>query len=216
MQPFILDLNTFEDPRGKLSVLEAEQLSAYSFLNFIYDVDELIELQNKPLNFPILIISLNEILQVKALNSKFALTPFNQALYLYEDTVFSLIDKVSKRSVLVVVLNKSDADLSYFFCNRIQYPNFLAKRFFLVYDVPENTIRGCHAHNSCSEIFFLLNGSVSVTVDSDSHVLSSSSSPIMIDKKIWSEQVYLGKDSITLVVANENYTKEGYISQKSF
>lgn len=215
-QPFLLDLNTFEDARGKLSVLEAEQFSAYSFSHFIFDQDSLMQLQTKALPSSILIIALCENISIKVLDNQFDLTLCSQALYLPAGLRFYLNNQLSNLSCLIVTMNEVVNSLDEFFFNRKRYSNFAAKRFYLIYDVPLRVKRGCHAHVFWSEYFFVLQGKISISLNEKSYILTDISLPAFIDKKIWSEQVYLEKDSIALVVANENYTKEGYISQKPF
>ena len=40
---------------------------------------------------------------------------------------------------------------------------FDPKRVFWIYGVPEGQQRGCHAHRTCAELVFAVNGSVKIT-----------------------------------------------------
>lgn len=211
-QPFLLDLNTYVDARGKLSVLESDQINTLSFSNFIYGCQVLAKFQNNSLNYPIIIVSVDKPCTLKVSDSLFELNPFKQALYLPKGSCFTNLSPSHEHdSYLIITLNNHNQDLDVFSVNDFEYSYFQLKRFFLIYDVPKDASRGCHAHYSTRELFFVLKGKISVITEDETRVLTNQTPPVYIDKQVWSEQVYMENNSVALVVANENYNKEGYI-----
>ena len=92
---------------------------------------------------------------------------------------------------------------------------FIAKRYFLIYEVPENIMRGEHAHKLCKQFLVCLKGSCKVYLDDGmnnlSLTLSSPNVGIYIPEMIWGCQYEYSDDSILLVFASELYDREEYI-----
>jgi hypothetical protein len=93
---------------------------------------------------------------------------------------------------------------------------FAPLRYFIVYDVPVNEVRGTHAHRSCHQFLIALCGAVEVGLD-DGAVrrrfrLDRPSLGLFAPAGTWGEQVYLEKGSRLLVLASERYDPGDYIS----
>ncbi|HOT03694.1 MAG TPA: FdtA/QdtA family cupin domain-containing protein [Methanolinea sp.] len=95
------------------------------------------------------------------------------------------------------------------------YIPFLVKRIFWLTNIPENSIRGNHAHKNVYEIIVAISGSFSVRVNDGQRVelfqLSSPSSGILIAPYVWIELFNFTSDSICLVIASGEYNEKDYI-----
>jgi dTDP-4-dehydrorhamnose 3,5-epimerase-like enzyme len=92
---------------------------------------------------------------------------------------------------------------------------FIPERFFTVMNSGTNVIRGAHAHRSCEQILFAIEGSIELKIDDgkNSHKmkLDFRSKAVYIPRMLWSEQIYLSNNSILGVFASEPYNEEEYI-----
>ena len=99
--------------------------------------------------------------------------------------------------------------------NDIHIP-FSAKRVFWIKDVPEGETRGGHAHRTCHEAVFALQGKFSITVDdgtdSGSVVMDSQNKGLLIPAGVWCNLEAFSSDAVCLVVASQEYDKDGYIN----
>lgn len=93
---------------------------------------------------------------------------------------------------------------------------FRPARFFSVYNVPEGTIRGKHAHKKCEQFLVCLSGQVDVTLDNGEerfvHCLDSPNKGLHIPAGIWGEQTYVLPSTILLVLASHIYDPIDYIN----
>jgi len=96
-----------------------------------------------------------------------------------------------------------------------QYLPFTPKRYFLVYGVPTQEVRGEHAHKECHQFLVCVNGSITVVTDNgstkDQVVLSSPDIGLHIPPKIWGIQFKYTKDAVLLVLASHTYDANDYI-----
>ena len=94
---------------------------------------------------------------------------------------------------------------------------FTPKRFFTVMSSGANVIRGAHAHKSCEQILFAIEGSIELKIDDGRVIheinLNFGSQAVYIPKMLWSEQRYLSDYSILGVFASETYNEEEYIRE---
>lgn len=92
---------------------------------------------------------------------------------------------------------------------------FEIKRIYYITRVPENTIRGFHAHKTLEQVLLCLNGRVKINV-SDSFskqtfVLDDPARGLYIGSGLWREMYDFSPASVLLVLASEYYTEEDYI-----
>lgn len=96
-----------------------------------------------------------------------------------------------------------------------QYLPFIPERYFLVYDVPSQFVRGEHAHKECHQFLICVSGSISVITDNglmrDQIVLSSPNVGLHIPPKIWGIQFKYTSDAVLLVLASNKYDPQDYI-----
>lgn len=92
---------------------------------------------------------------------------------------------------------------------------FLVKRVFWIYDVPGEAERGGHAHRTCTELLFALNGSLRVTL-TDGHqeytvLLDCPTQGLVIPAGIWCRLHSFSPHTVVLCLASEPYRAEGYL-----
>ena len=98
------------------------------------------------------------------------------------------------------------------------FPNdipFLPKRYFLVFDVPSEKIRGAHAHYKCHQFLICIKGSCSVVIDDGKSrseiLLDSPDLGIHLPPLTWGIQYRYSRDATLLVFASEYYDDADYI-----
>ena len=92
---------------------------------------------------------------------------------------------------------------------------FEAKRFFLVYDVPSQRVRGEHAHKTCHQFLVCAQGSLSVMMDDGvSRQETSLDGPevgLWLKPGTWAVQYKYSPDAVLLVAASHAYDADDYI-----
>ena len=96
-----------------------------------------------------------------------------------------------------------------------QFLPFDPKRYFLVYDVKSNEIRGEHAHRQLQQFLVCVKGSCSVVVDNgknrEEYKLNSPEMAILIPPMVWGIQYKYSPDAVLMVLASEKYDESEYI-----
>jgi acetyltransferase-like isoleucine patch superfamily enzyme/dTDP-4-dehydrorhamnose 3,5-epimerase-like enzyme len=92
---------------------------------------------------------------------------------------------------------------------------FEVKRYFLVYDVQSEHIRGEHAHRRLHQFLVCVAGSCNVVTDNGvtrhEVVLDAASKGIHIPPMVWATQYKFSRDAVLLVLASEYYDASEYI-----
>jgi acetyltransferase-like isoleucine patch superfamily enzyme len=92
---------------------------------------------------------------------------------------------------------------------------FTPQRFFLVFDVPNEEVRGEHAHRTCHQFLVCTRGSCLVIVDDCKHqaevLLDRATLGLYVPPMIWAVQHTYSRDAMLLVLASEVYRAEDYI-----
>jgi acetyltransferase-like isoleucine patch superfamily enzyme len=92
---------------------------------------------------------------------------------------------------------------------------FAPRRLFTVYDVPSESVRGSHAHRTCSQFLVCTLGAVSCLVDDGSAReeirLASPDVGVHIPPMIWGTQWKYSRDAVLLVLASHRYDPADYI-----
>jgi dTDP-4-dehydrorhamnose 3,5-epimerase-like enzyme len=92
---------------------------------------------------------------------------------------------------------------------------FVAKRFFMVFDVPSVETRGEHAHRECHQFMICLHGSVSVIADDGRHreefLLDSPAVGLYLPPLVWGVQYKYSSDAKLLVFASHYYDPDDYV-----
>ncbi len=94
---------------------------------------------------------------------------------------------------------------------------FRPRRFFVVYDVPSQHVRGEHAHRQCWQFLTCLAGSVDVHLDDGRRrvelALDSPRRGLVIPPMVWASQFRYSHDAKLLVLASHPYDPDDYIRQ---
>ncbi|GAB3362721.1 WxcM-like domain-containing protein [Lysobacter rhizosphaerae] len=92
---------------------------------------------------------------------------------------------------------------------------FEAKRYFMVFGVPNAEVRGEHAHRTCHQFLICARGSLAVVADDGStreeFQLDDPSVGIHLPPLTWGVQYKYSPDAVLLVFASEFYDTEEYI-----
>lgn len=92
---------------------------------------------------------------------------------------------------------------------------FPPQRFFLVFDVPSQEVRGEHAHRLCHQFLVAVKGSVAVVVDDGESraevTLNRPNLGLHIPPMVWATEYKYTQDAVLLVLASDVYQAEDYI-----
>lgn len=96
---------------------------------------------------------------------------------------------------------------------------FLPQRFFMVFDVPSEELRGEHAHHACHQFLICVHGSCQALVDDGTHraevTLDDPTVGLYMPPMIWGTQYRYSRDAILLVFASHVYDPPDYIREYS-
>ena len=92
---------------------------------------------------------------------------------------------------------------------------FIAKRYFLVFDVPTAETRGEHAHKACKQFLICVKGSCKVIADDgdnrEEFLLDRPNKGLYLPPMTWGIQYQYSQDAILLVFASDYYDANDYI-----
>jgi dTDP-4-dehydrorhamnose 3,5-epimerase-like enzyme len=92
---------------------------------------------------------------------------------------------------------------------------FEVKRYFLVFGVESEKIRGEHAHRSLHQFMVCVAGRCNLVTDDGNErhefVLDSPAKGVHIPPMVWATQYKFTRDAILLVLASDYYNREEYI-----
>ncbi len=92
---------------------------------------------------------------------------------------------------------------------------FEPKRYFVVFDVPSEEVRGEHAHKTLHEFLVCVKGSCSLVVDDgdsrDELLLNKPNIGVYIPPMTWITQYKYTPDAVLLVLASDKYNPDDYI-----
>lgn len=92
---------------------------------------------------------------------------------------------------------------------------FPIKRFFFVYNVPNEQVRGEHAHKRLQQYLICIRGSVNIIVDDGKSSAEIELIPMQtgvhINSRVWSVQYKFSQDAVLLVFASDKYIPEDYV-----
>jgi len=92
---------------------------------------------------------------------------------------------------------------------------FLPQRYFVVFDVPSQFVRGEHAHRTCAQLLICLAGSLAVHLDDGRRRadvrLDNRGRSILIPPLVWASQFRYTSDAVLLVLASHPYDSADYI-----
>lgn len=92
---------------------------------------------------------------------------------------------------------------------------FIPKRYFAIFDVPTEKLRGEHAHFQCAQFLICLSGSCRALIDDGSTrkevVLDRPDIGLYMPPMLWGTQYRYSRDAVLLVFASHSYDAGDYI-----
>ena len=92
---------------------------------------------------------------------------------------------------------------------------FVPQRYFAVFDVPSQRIRGEHAHRECQQLLVAMRGTVAVVCDDGTNrqefLLDSPGVGLLLPPLVWGIQYKYSEDALLLVMASHPYDPDDYI-----
>ena len=91
---------------------------------------------------------------------------------------------------------------------------FTPRRYFMVFDVPGNEVRGEHAHRNCMQFLVCVRGSCassSTTARAPKCCSTDPISGVYLPPMVWGIQYKYSPDAVLLVFASEHYDPDDYI-----
>lgn len=92
---------------------------------------------------------------------------------------------------------------------------FTPNRYFVVFDVPTEEVRGEHAHRELEQLLVCIKGSVSVVLDDGTRRaeirLDGPDRGLYVPPMVWSIQYRYSRGAVLLVLASERYDADDYI-----
>ncbi len=96
---------------------------------------------------------------------------------------------------------------------------FQPQREFFVHHVPDNKLRGEHAHKECEQFLVAIHGELSIMVDDGNNrkeiKLDHPSTGLYIPAKTWGTQFNFSPDAVLMVFASHPYEADDYIRDYS-
>ena len=92
---------------------------------------------------------------------------------------------------------------------------FIPKRYFIVFDVPSEELRGEHAHRKCKQFLVCVKGSCRALLDDGTHrnevILDRPDLGLYMPPMVWGTQYRYTRDAVLLVFASHTYDAADYI-----
>lgn len=92
---------------------------------------------------------------------------------------------------------------------------FPIKRIYYLLHVPEDAVRGCHAHRSLQQVVVAMSGKCRLRLDNGRRQedvwLDSPQRGLFIGPMVWREMHDFSRDCVLLAVASDYYKPEDYI-----
>ena len=102
-------------------------------------------------------------------------------------------------------------------CEHYRRLGFVAKRFYVLKNIPKGVIRGKHAHKQLSQVFVCLQGSLDIRIEDCSvseTVHLTEGDALHITPGYWRELSNFMDEAICLVLADEPYDPDDYLFNK--
>jgi len=92
---------------------------------------------------------------------------------------------------------------------------FVPRRIFTVYGVPNESVRGAHAHRMCAQLLFCMSGEVSCIADDGTNRqefrLSGPEAGLYLPPMVWGMQYRYTSDAVLVVMAEHPYDPDDYV-----
>ena len=95
---------------------------------------------------------------------------------------------------------------------------FEPRRFYWIYEVPEQVTRGGHAHKRLTQFIFALSGSFMIAIENGTErfelSLEASKGGVILPPALWREMFSFSKNCVMGVLADRQYEEDDYIFDK--
>ena len=92
---------------------------------------------------------------------------------------------------------------------------FAPQRYFIVFNVPSDSLRGAHAHRLCQQFLVCVRGSCQILLDDGKQrcelTLDTPDVGVFVPELIWGTQHQYSSDAALMVLASRTYEPEDYI-----
>lgn len=92
---------------------------------------------------------------------------------------------------------------------------FEIARVYYIYNTPQNTERGFHAHRNLKQVLIAIKGTVEVTCEYYGkkylYLLDSPAKGLLLDSLVWHTMKFVSDDSILMVLADTYYNESDYV-----
>ena len=96
---------------------------------------------------------------------------------------------------------------------------FVPCRSFIVSNVPKGVVRGGHSHKKTKQFLICVQGRVEVTLRHEGNELNLSLTPanfgVLVGEGVWGQQTYVDEGSVLLVFADQPFSKDSYVYDRS-
>lgn len=115
---------------------------------------------------------------------------------------------------LVALPKLSDDRGSLSFVEARQHVPFAFERIYYLYDIPESSARGAHAHKKLEQLMIAISGSFCVELDDGftkkSVSLSRPDQGLYICPMIWRDLTSFSEGAVCMVIASQKYDETDY------
>lgn len=92
---------------------------------------------------------------------------------------------------------------------------FEIARVYYIYNAPQNTERGFHAHRNLKQVLIAIKGTIEVTCEyhgqKSFYILDSPKKGLLLDSLVWHTMKFISDDSILMVLADTYYNESDYV-----
>ncbi|OEK00237.1 hypothetical protein BFP97_01345 [Roseivirga sp. 4D4] len=125
---------------------------------------------------------------------------------------------MAKRPELYTFTQISDSRGDLSFLEELKDVPFEVKRVYWLNDVPEQQVRGGHAHKTGEQVIICLQGTVEVVLESQtnerlSYTLSQPNTGLYIPPLWWGKMLFKGK-AMLLGLASDEFSEDDYIRNR--
>lgn len=129
------------------------------------------------------------------------------------NAVDNAISTEAVKMIRVPVVTDPRGDLA--FVESGKHVPFEICRIYYLFNVPENSLRGGHAHKKLEQVIFAISGTFRVKLDDGlkqtEYVLNDPRKGLYLRNLIWRELDSFSKGAICMVVASDFYDEDDYI-----
>lgn len=126
------------------------------------------------------------------------------------------MNKIKKTKLSYIVEIPKIKDEGYLcFAEEFNHVPFEMKRFYYIFNVDIEAVRGRHAHKKTKQMLFCIQGKVTIILDNgykrEKITLTNPNHGIFLDTMMWHDMINFEKETVLLIIASEFYDEKDYI-----